>query len=119
MRVQIAGGLLVLALGSGCSDRPEQMCTLIGGVSGVSVTVASDLAPISRLALELCQDGLCREYEVELRDRMLRRPSDCAASGRPDRCRALQAMAGTQSGYVSAEVPSGDLEVRARYERDG
>ena len=119
MRVQVVAGLLVLALGTGCSDHPEEMCTLVGGESGISVTVAAELAPLSRLAIDVCRAGQCREHEVVLRDRRLPGPPTCVGSRRPGRCSAQQAAAGTQQAFGSANVPSGSLDARARYQRSG
>lgn len=102
MRV-VVGSLLVVAL-AGCSrgSAPERPCTAMGSEHGLAITVASDVAPVHDLVLDVCVEGQCQEGHVVLR---------------PGRSGSSESD-GTQVGHVLAELRAGPVAVNGRY-RDG
>ncbi|WP_066287764.1 hypothetical protein [Arthrobacter sp. B6] len=98
-----SGVLLALitttALTSGCYYYPyETPCPAIGQASVVSVTVAAPYVPqVAALHLKACQDGVCTEDDLELRQGSVSIDQGCTPDGV---CSATASPDGTMIGTL-------------------
>jgi hypothetical protein len=90
---------------SGCHVF-EVACPAIAQASGVSVTVAASHAPaVKALHLKACQDGLCREAELELAPGFISVDQGCTDGSRPDgSCSATSKPDRTKRGMLMLDV---------------
>jgi hypothetical protein len=90
---------------SGCHVF-EVACPAIAQASGVSVTVAASHAPaVKALHLKACQDGLCREAELELAPGFISVDQGCTYGSRPDgSCSATSKPDRTKRGMLMLDV---------------
>ncbi|MFH5879547.1 hypothetical protein [Arthrobacter sp. NA-172] len=88
------------ALGSGCQPQVT-VCPAIAIAPVVSLTIAADYVPaVKSLHLKACQDGKCREAELELRPGSISVAQPC--SPEPDgACSATSSPDGTRYGFLN------------------
>ncbi|WP_285246785.1 hypothetical protein [Pseudarthrobacter sp. efr-133-R2A-89] len=83
-----------------CGSAPSA-CPAIAQATAVSVTVSADYAPrVSRLHLRACQDGSCREGDLELRPGSASVDQGCAGAI----CSATASPDGTAVGMLMLET---------------
>ncbi|HSU46061.1 MAG TPA: hypothetical protein VLJ40_04035 [Arthrobacter sp.] len=99
-------GLLLLALTttalvSACGPAGSA-CPAIAQATAVSVTVTADYAPqVATLHVRACQDGTCKEADVELRQGTASVDSGCSPEGA---CSATASADGTKVGLLMLET---------------
>src|SRR4051812_32382163 len=99
-------GLLLLALTttalvSACGPAGSA-CPAIAQATAVSVTVTADYAPrVGALHVRACQDGTCKEADVELRPGSTSVDSGCSPEGA---CSATASADGTKVGLLMLET---------------
>lgn len=84
-----------------CGATPRA-CPAIAQATVVSVTVSADYAPrVSVLHVRACQDGTCREADLELRPGSASIDQGCTAEGG---CSATASPDGTKVGMLMLET---------------
>ena len=93
------------ALLSGCHAF-EAACPAMGQASGVAVTVAAGYAPeVKTLHVKACQDGKCKEENLELVAGSVPVDLGCADDSKPDgTCSATSKPDGTQRGMLNLDT---------------
>lgn len=113
--------MIMTALGSGCQPQAA-VCPAIAMAPVVSLTIAADYAPaVKTVHLKACQDGKCREADLELRPGGVSVPQSC----RPEpegACSAVSSPDGARDGFlnmgtltaslINAEVTGSDANGR-------
>nr|WP_028268003.1 hypothetical protein [Arthrobacter sp. MA-N2] len=88
------------ALWSGCQPQVSA-CPAIAVAPVVSLTVAADYAPmVKTIHVKACQDGKCREAELELRPGSVSVPQSCSPEPSAA-CSAVSSPDGTRYGALS------------------
>ena len=110
-----ASSVAVLALVTGCSAAAGQACTEIGAPSGISVTVAADLAEdVETLSLAVCTPGGCADHRVELSPGSDAVNAGCAGDEPDAPCSATMTPNATLVGFVELpDLSAGTIEVGA------
>ncbi|MFI6595510.1 hypothetical protein ACIBHX_04630 [Nonomuraea sp. NPDC050536] len=90
--------VVLAALLTGCAQ--ERICTAMGAVTGIVVTLQPPLAAsVSRAELEVCWDGRCQRPKLELFPAQAAAQQTCAGSA----CSAKSTPTGGKQGI--SEVP--------------
>ncbi len=106
-----AAALLAPLLAPGCA-APESACTMIGGLSGVSVTVDRAVAAdLGALKLRVCWDLTsasphCRDTAVELMAGSDSVDQGCEPGGPDAACSATAVPNGSKVGFVQLDALS-------------
>lgn len=92
--------LITTALGSGCQPQVT-VCPAIAMAPVVSLTIAAEYAPtVKTVHLKACQDGKCREADLEMRPGSVSVPQSC--SPEPEgACSAVSSPDGTRYGFLN------------------
>ena len=99
MRAHAAVAVLLLL--TACTD-PTSVCTEIGASPGVSVTVEKALATsLTGLALRVCWDGACKDYDVDLSPGSDTVDQGCDGNEPDAACSATAVPNGTLVGFVT------------------
>lgn len=105
----------VLLFASGCGQpagNGMQVCTEIGAVDGVSVTVAAERAStVQSIDLKVCWDAGCAAPDLVLREGSTTTDQGCDSDGL---CSASSSPDGTLVGFAMVpDLPEGQVEISA------
>ena len=93
--------LITAAVSLSACGPTASACPAIAQATAVSVTVSADYAPqINRLHLRACQDGACKEADLELRPGSASIDQGCAG----EVCSATASPDGTRVGILMLET---------------
>jgi hypothetical protein len=93
--------LITAAVSLPACDAAPVACPAIAQATAVSVTVSADYAPqVGRLHLRACQDGSCKEGDLELRPGSASIDQGCAGES----CSATASPDGTAVGMLMLET---------------
>lgn len=114
MRILVLLSLALLAACGTQAGAPDRACTAIGARVGIGVEIAPSVAAsvVDTTSLEVCWNGSCHTYPVELSPSTAAVDSTCTGTGPDDACSARMRETGGKNGFADIpDLPASPVQV--------